>query len=441
MTPLSNPLIQTTVRAIVSTLTLFSMTLMPSFCIGAEWKVPLAGNAYRTSPTPGNHGFSRQGPVKWSSKSDVISVFFHLDQPSSVQLAINATSISGPSHLSASIGDQVLHFTVSESSSMPFMIGNTAKLAKGYARLDLRANPSGEFHAIEASELLISSDTEALKVSFVQNNQGNMFYWGRRGPSVHLRYKVPRQTPLTYAYSEITVPVTQDPIGTYYMANGFGEGYFGIQVNSSTERRVLFSVWSPFRTDNPREIPADQKIIALGKGKDVHLGEFGNEGSGGQSYLVYPWEAGRTYRFLTEVIPNGDDKTTYTSWFGDVEKDEWRLIASFQRPKTDTHLRGFHSFLESFDPTRGHLVRRGDYGNVWVRDTDAKWHPCSEAVFSVDATGGGNHRLDFTGGSDGEKFFLRNCGFFNEQGQPGATFERLHLPQAPPSIDFDSLPR
>ena len=333
------------------------------------------------------------------------------------------------------------HFSVTESDSKPFAIGNFNELPKGYTRLDIQADPNGEFQAIEASKLVISSQTEALNVSFVQNNQGNMFYWGRRGPSVHLRYKVPRQTPLTYAYSEITVPTTQDPIGTYYMANGFGEGYFGIQVNSSTERRILFSVWSPFRTDNPREIPDDQKIIALGKGKDVHLGEFGNEGSGGQSYLIYPWKAGRTYRFLTEVIPNGNGKTTYTSWFGDVEKDEWRLIASFQRPKTDTHLRGFHSFLESFDPTRGHLERRGNYGNVWVRDTDARWHACREAVFSVDATGGGKHRLDFTGGSDGEKFFLRNCGFFNEQGQPGTTFERVQKPNSPPSIDFDSLPR
>ena len=55
------------------------------------------------------------------------------------------------------------------------------------------------------------------------------------------------------------------------MANGFGEGYFGMQVNGPSERRVLFSIWSPFRTDNPREIPADQRIVALGKGNGVHL--------------------------------------------------------------------------------------------------------------------------------------------------------------------------
>jgi hypothetical protein len=91
--------------------------------------------------------------------------------------------------------------------------------------------------------------------------------------------------------NEITVPAGNDPVGSYFMGNGFGEGYFGIQVNSAIERKVLFSVWSPFETDDPREIPDDKKIILLKKGKEVHAGEFGSEGSGGQSYLKYNWKA------------------------------------------------------------------------------------------------------------------------------------------------------
>ncbi len=61
-------------------------------------------------------------------------------------------------------------------------------------------------------------------------------------------------------------------IGSYFMANGFGQGYFGIQVNSASERRILFSVWSPFSTNNPREIPDDQRITLLKKGEPVHAG-------------------------------------------------------------------------------------------------------------------------------------------------------------------------
>ncbi|MFM8725266.1 MAG: DUF3472 domain-containing protein, partial [Planctomycetaceae bacterium] len=154
------------------------------------------------------------------------------------------------------------------------------------------------------------SDTADLKLDFVRDNQGNMFYWGRRGPSVHLGYTVPRDLPLEYACTELTVPEGQDTIGSYFMANGFSEGYFGMQVNSASERRILFSVWSPFQTDDPKSIPAEQRIVTLASGPDVHIGEFGNEGSGGQSYLVHPWKAGTVCRFLTRVQPDAGSNTT-----------------------------------------------------------------------------------------------------------------------------------
>jgi hypothetical protein len=179
----------------------------------------------------------------------------------------------------------------------------------------------------------------------------------------------------------------------------------------------------------------------LARGPDVKTGEFGNEGSGGQSYLIYPWQPGRTYMFLTQVHPNDDGSSTYTSWFGDKETNAWRLIASFRRPKTQTYLRGFHSFLENFDPNTGHQSRRGRHGNIWVMDTQGQWHECLDARFSVDATGQGRHRLDFVGGVDGERFYLQNCGFFNGSLKPGATLRRVSSNTTPPRIDLDRLPR
>jgi hypothetical protein len=77
----------------------------------------------------------------------------------------------------------------------------------------------------------------------VANDSAN-YYWSRRGPSCHLNYSTPAADK-EYFYSELTVPLGEDKEGSYFMANGFGEGYFGIQVNSATERRVLFSVWDP----------------------------------------------------------------------------------------------------------------------------------------------------------------------------------------------------
>jgi hypothetical protein len=200
-------------------------------------------------------------------------------------------------------------------------------------------------------------------------------------------------------------------------------------------------VWSPFQTDNPKDIPEEQRIVAVGRGPEVRIGEFGNEGSGGQSFLIYPWVAGKTYRFLTEVKPEGMGTTLYTCWFGDKAANEWRLIASFQRPKTDTHLKGFHSFLESFNPVLGYVGRRCQNGNIWVVDTKGEWHECLQARFSVDPTGGNRHRLDYTGGAEGAHFFMRNCGFFSETGKAGEVFTRTSTADQKPDIDFDKLPR
>jgi hypothetical protein len=405
-----------------------------------EWSVPIAGNAFRTAPAPGNSGFGRNPFFRWTSAEDQISIFFRVNQPSDLQLFLIGTA-NREIEIKATLGDQKLTSVISGEKASEFALGSVSVQEAGYVRVDLRIPDFQAGDRLNLEDLLVRSADNDLKLDFVTTNEGNMFYWGRRGPSVHLTYTVPRDQQIEYAYSEIRVDEGDDPIGSYYMANGFAEGYFGMQVNSSTERRVLFSVWSPFQTDNPREIPPEQRIEALARGPEVRIGEFGNEGSGGQSFLVYPWKTGKTYRFLTQVIPTGDGSSIYTAWFGDKAVDEWRLIASFRRPQTDTYYRRFHSFLESFDPASGHLPRQGNHLNVWVRSVDGQWHECTEARLSVDATGSGRHRLDYNGGVTGQEFFMRNCGFFPESGRPGTLFTRQSSADQHPVIDFDQLPR
>ncbi len=422
-------------------LLLASVALVTQVSSGDDWTVPLGGNSFRTAPIPGHDWVLRRGTVVWDDEQGVFSIFFRVDRAADLQLELVARNTEGRSTVVASVGEETFEVAIEGQDFKPHRLGAIRVAKAGYVRVNLvgteRTGPSfGEFR-----DLLVSSPTDGLQLDYVKNNDGNMFYWGRRGPSVHLRYEVPREPELQYAYSEITVPTGQDPIGSFYMANGFGEGYFGMQVNSPKERRILFSVWSPFKTDNPRDIPQDQRIVALGKGDGVRIGEFGNEGSGGQSFLVFPWKTATTYRFLTEVKPDGRGSTIYTAWFGEKGSNDWRLIASFRRPKTDTTLRGFHSFLESFNPSFGYQQRGASYGNVWVGDATGQWHECTQARFSVDATGRGRHRLDFVGGAQGSHFYLRNCGFFAETGIPGETFTRKSSADEKPVIRLEQLPR
>jgi hypothetical protein len=407
-----------------------------------SWTIPAAGNGFARPTHPSSRLADRESFRTLTDSSEVLSIYFHVDRPSKLEIDLEAKTGEDQVPLLALVGDEPRKLTVSRKSISPQSLGQFDVREAGYLRVDLQRDASADGAAlVEVKGLLVRSQTQGLQVTCVATNEGNMFYWGRRGPSVHLSYVLPQELDVEYGYSEITVAEGEEPIGSYFMANGFAEGYFGIQVNSPSERRVLFSIWSPFQTDDPRKIPADQQVRLLAKGPEVRAGEFGNEGSGGQSFLVYPWIAGRTYRFLSRVVPDGKGNTVYTSWFGDKEADEWRLIASFLRPKTDTYLRGFHSFLESFDPSTGDQMRRGQHGNIWVRDRDGTWHECLKARFSVDATGQGKHRLDFDGGALQSTFYLRNCGFFHGTQKPGMVFERSSSSSMPPGIDFSTLPR
>lgn len=160
------------------------------------------------------------------------------------------------------------------------------------------------------------------KINYVPKGDSMSMHWGRRGPSLTLWHKYPRDVNVQYWYSELKVPKGQDTIGSYFMANGFNVGYFGMQVNSATERRILFSIWSPFKTDNPAEIPEDQRVKLLRKGPETITNDFGNEGSGGQSYKRFSWKPEKTYGFLVkgEPSPGLNDSTDYTAWHNSTEQ-------------------------------------------------------------------------------------------------------------------------
>ena len=406
----------------------------------AEWAVPMGGNAFLVASKPGsNDGLQRGGAeVRWHDPETTWTVWFHIDRPALVELALVSAETGGKADIEATIGERMATASLPGGEGAIAEFGDFDLPTAGYVKVELRGlrREGGAFASAPA--LRLRSDTADLAVTAVTTNDGAMYYWGRRGPSVHLGYSMPAEKDIEYAYGEVTVPEGEDALGSFFMANGFGEGYFGIQVNGPAERRVLFSVWSPFTTDDPAKVPDADRVTLLRKGEGVRTGEFGNEGSGGQSFLVHPWKAGTTYRFLTRVEPVGDGTTTYTSWFGDG--DAWRLIASFRRPRTDRHLTGFHSFLENFLDTTGNVGRRGHFANQWVRDTEGTWHPVTTARFTGDATASGGHRLDYAGGIEGDGFFLRNCGFFSPPVKIGTVFTLDPPPASRPMIDLDALP-
>jgi hypothetical protein len=425
---------------------LFLASLLVSFSYAKELKtnaqtkisLPLAGNAY-SSKYLENSTITDNGIENWTDVNEVFMTYFRVSKAGTFQITVEeSVVVFGKSELEFSINNEAKK--VKFNTSKKAVIAGSWKInQEGYVAIKIKAlsKTGNRFPSID--RLTISSTDYDGKISFVPNNEGNFYYWGRRGPSVHLNYQVPENISAKWYYNEVTVPENEDKIGSYFMANGFGEGYFGIQVNSSTERRVLFSVWSPFHTDDPASIPETHKIKMLKKGENVYTGEFGNEGSGGQSYLKYNWKAGETYKFLLQGSPETNNTTTYTAYFYAPEFDKWLLIASFNRPETNTYLKRFHSFLENFIPEQGDLSRKVLFNNQWVCDDKGVWSEINSVRFTTDNTGAKEYRMDFAGGLDNGSFYLKNGGFFNNYTTPKTIFTRpLHNKK--PEINFSTLP-
>jgi hypothetical protein len=403
----------------------------------AQVTVPLGGNAYANQTKSAT--ITRNGIDKWDNANTSFKVYVRLAKPGTLSLTLNQLSkLDGESDLSININKKVKKVSV-KANDMSIPVGEWLIKDTGYVAIEIAGLKKNGAQFPSIGSLLLTGSAVDAKTVFVKDNEGNFFYWGRRGPSVHLNYEMPDKTDIEWFYNEVTVPKGEDIQGSYYMANGFAEGYFGIQVNSPTERRILFSVWSPFVTDNPKEIPESQQIKMLKKGKEVHTGEFGNEGSGGQSYLKYNWKAGETYRFLLRATPTADNYTTYIAYFLAPEDMDWRLIASFKRPQTQTYLKRLHSFLENFDPAFGNQSRKVMFKNQWVCDTRGVWTEINTARFTTDNTGNKGYRMDYGGGLSGSSFYLQNCGFFSNFTVPKTTFKRKALNNKP-VINFNHLP-
>ena len=423
--------------AIIASLSISWLATLPGAPAG-QISVPIGGNTFTSS---GGRNIGREGIVRWSDEKQQFTTYVRITQPGTLKLAVNLKVPEGRSRLKISVVGMAKEIDVEGNGYRDHAAGEWTIKDTGYVACIISGiNKTGTVFA-DIMSLTMEGSSINEKTAYVKNNEGNFFHWGRRGPSVHLGYQLPADVQAEWFYNEMTVPVKQDVIGSYFMAAGFAEGYFGLQVNSATERRILFSVWSPFKTADPKQIPGDQKINMLKKGADVHTGEFGNEGSGGQSYLRFNWKAGNTYKFLMHGKPVDATHTEYTAYFFAPETNKWMLIASFRRPKTNTYLKRLHSFLENFSPDQGYLERTVLFNNQWVIDSSGKWMELNKARFTGDNTAVKGYRMDYGGGCDEKtnSFYLRNCGFFNDYTQLNTIYERP-LSGKQPNVKVDALP-
>ena len=251
----------------------------------------------------------------------------------------------------------------------------------------------------------------------------------RNAASVHLMYPVPKETKIEAFYCEVTA--IEDPTTTFYMACGWHRGYFGMQVNSLTERRIIFSVWdSGDEAVDRKKVDDVNRVKLMDKGEGVYTGDFGNEGTGGHSHLKVMWKTGEKQRFLVTAKPVEKTFTIYSGYWFNPEQSKWMLISSWKAPKEGGWMRGTHSFSENFGGSNGHVLRKALYGNQWIRTSSGEWQELTTASFSHDPTGR-EDRLDRFMGVEGGQFFLSHGGFVDGFTKYGEKFTREATGQPP----------
>jgi hypothetical protein len=341
---------------------LLAFCLLFYFVSQSQSPVILPGNTGYASPAETKEMFQAGGVQNWTDAKQQLSYYFYARKAGDLSIGLNLKNGVTGGSLQVAVAGQKFLVRVPASKTFKSVGAGTVHLAD-----------SG-FYTITISALKKSGPGDRrYPIPFSLRSAG-----GQPAFQCEVQEKCRVGSPEVPArgfcksnsfYNEITVPAGFDPVHTYYMACGFARGYFGIQVNSNTERRVIFSVWDAGKEAADRSKVADSnKVQLLAKGADVFADGFGNEGTGGHSHWVYPWKTGQTYRFLVTALADSASQTTiYTGFFFVPEVQRWKLIASFRAPFDGKNLRSLYSFNENFDGSNGQLQRKALFSNQWVQ--------------------------------------------------------------------------
>jgi hypothetical protein len=216
--------------------------------------------------------------------------------------------------------------------------------------------------------------------------------------SVHLQFPAPEGTAFL---NELTIDTSSE--GTYFCACGFNQGYFGLQELANGRKVVIFSVWDPGQQDDPNSVAEEQRVKLVARDDAVRVGRFGNEGTGGQSFLDYDWKPGATYRFLVTAKVEGA-RTAYSAYFGPPESTSWRHLVTFSTLTGEKRLGGYYAFVEDFRRNRISATRqrKARFGNGWVVEPNGHWVALTRARFTADR----NPAETIDAGLEGDRFFL-----------------------------------
>ena len=413
----------------------FCAIAVASICAGACTELQIPATTAYLEPEHAGARISRRGITGWPASKQTISWFGKFNKAGDVDVSLSL-KLAPPGEslrLRLALDDQSKEALIKSTNAEANVIASFGRFkigTVGYHRFQLECLDTPK--SVEAQiQTLNLSGPIAEKAHF--NLQPR-----RNAASVHLMYPTRADAKVNAFYCEVRA--AKDPAGTFYMACGFHRGYLGMQVNSPTERRIIFSVWdSGKEAVDRRKVAPEDKVQLIAKGEGVIADDFGNEGTGGHSHKIFAWKTGEPQRFVITATPADGAHTIFAGYFFDPDSKQWMLLSAWKAPKDGGWLRHLHSFSEDFLAENGQQQRKAFYGNQWMRTMDGQWHELTTASFSHDETGRADRLDRFMGVEDG-RFFLSHGGFVDGFTRYGEQFTRPNSGQAP-RLSLPELPK
>ncbi|WP_183575514.1 DUF3472 domain-containing protein [Mucilaginibacter sp. X5P1] len=343
------------------------------------------------------------GTSDWTRKTDTARVYTTFNITGTLDVSIMAKAPAGNCALIIKIEDQTLTVQVPQNSLYTAIPVGTVNIKNtGIKHFEIIGKIKNGGYFPDVQSLIISG---AASVNAYYNKSGY-----RTCPAVHDGYNIPSGDTASWFYNEIKVHKESDIVNSFFMANGFNSGYFGIQVNSPTERRILFSVFSDYDSNDPNQVPAAYAVQLISKGDLVTTEEtFGNEGTGRHAIAVYPWTTETSYKFLVHSVPDTGG-VTYTGFI--FLNNKWNLIAKYYKPVSHPNMYGLYSFVEDFGGGLNSYKRRGmTMKDQYIVTPHGKWIQLTSSYFTTTTHDDHFSRTDYGNAVNGTGYNMFTGGF------------------------------
>lgn len=410
-----------------------------------EWRIPANSNSYVTSLSEAARTASsqdrtapiaevnRMGIILKNDSQSVASTYIYISKPAEPELSL---MVLGEGKLNVSCGDETFNLAIDAKKWERVSVGKLKISTPDYIKIDFRLSDAIQPAFIVVRDVFLSN--LPVKPVFVNPNYSEHF--GRCGASVQLILSDSAVTTADMVYNEMSVPDSCDAVGSYYCAQDFNTGSFGVQRYSDEERRVVFSVWNAVVPEQNKKMPRTHSVKLIAKGDSTIVEDLNEGGDGKVCFVRYNWRTGENYKFLIRAEVADSQSSNYSAYFYAPERNSWIYISTLRCPAGTALFPSVYAFVENFLPDEGYRMHKAFFSNFWLRNRESGlWKSASKVRFSFDDTGRRGIRLDYDGGVERQMFYLRTGGFFGN----GSRAERhLELP-APlsdvPPANFDQI--